>query len=218
MRRALGTVLVLAGALLLADVGLTLAWQEPVSAVRARLAQDGLRRELRALTLAEPPAPRLDRRRVAAAARSLRRRAPAGRALARLRIPRIGLDAVVVAGTRPGDLRRAPGFLESAPLPGEPGTAAIAGHRTTYGAHFRRIDALRRGDGIAVRMAYATLRYLVEATRVVDPGALEVLRRADHDRLVLSACHPLFSAARRIVVLARRTGVERAATSLKRDV
>jgi sortase A len=109
----------------------------------------------------------------------------------------------VVKGTQPADLRRGPGTFERAPFPGAPGTAAIAGHRTTYGAPFRDVDQLRRGDDVTLVMPYATLRYRVEGRRIVDPGDLSVLRPVGHDRLILSACHPRFSARKRIIVFAR---------------
>ena len=219
MRRALAVALMLAGALALADAALTLAWQEPVSALRARGEQPRLRAELRALALAMPsPSGAQRRAAIEASARALRRRTRDGSAVARLHIPRIGLDAVVVRGTRPGDLKRAPGLLDAAALPGEPGTAAIAGHRTTYGAPFRHIDRLRRGDRLTVATPYGTFRYAVEGTRIVDPGDVRVLRTVGHSRLVLTACHPLFSAARRIVVYAAEIGVGRTARPLKRGI
>jgi sortase A len=217
MRRALGTALVLAGLLVLADVAVTMAWQEPVSALRGARAQHRLAGELRRVELAAPAAPSTSLR-VRVAARAFARSGRDGDAVAELRIPRIGLRAVVVRGAAPGDLREGPGLLDGTPLPGEHGTTAIAGHRTTYGAPFRHLDALRSGDAIALRLPYGTFRYAVEATRIVDPGDLSVLRRVDHDRLVLSACHPLFSAARRIVVLARLVGVGQSAKSLNRHV
>jgi sortase A len=217
MRRALAVALILTGVLALADAALTVAWQEPVSALRARGEQPRLRAELRALELRTPGPTRAQRRAaVDASARSVRARTRDGAAVARLEIPRIGLDAVVVRGTRPDDLERAPGLLDTAALPGERGTAAIAGHRTTYGAPFRHIDRLRRGDRVTVATPYGTFRYAVEGTRVVDPGDLSVLRTVGHRRLVLTACHPLFSAARRIVVYAAQIGVGRTAKALKR--
>jgi len=217
MRRALAVALVLAGAVALTDAALTLVWQEPVSALQARREQPRLRAELRALEL-RMPGPTSAQRTVAerASARALRAHTRDGAAVARLAIPRIGLDAIVVRGTRPDDLKRAPGLLDAAALPGEAGTAAIAGHRTTYGAPFRHIDRLRRGDRLTVTMPYGTFRYAVEGTRIVDPGDLSVLRTVGHSRLVLSACHPLFSAARRIVVYAAQIGVGRTAKALKR--
>ena len=219
MRRALAAMLMLAGVLALADVALTLAWQEPLSALAAHRAQPRLRAQLRALELATP-APSTAQRRAAssASARALRARTRDGEAVARLRIPRLGLDAVVVRGTRPDDLKEAPGLFDAARLPGEPGTTLIAGHRTTYGAPFRHIDRLRRGDTITVAMPYGTFRYAVSRTRIVDPGDLRMLRTVGHSRLVLSACHPLFSAARRIVVYAAQIGVGQPARALKRGV
>jgi sortase A len=124
----------------------------------------------------------------------------------------------VVRGTDPADLREGPGLIAGSPLPGQGGTTAIAGHRTTYGAPFRSLDALRRGDAIALRLPYGTFRYAVESWRIVQPGDLSVLRRVGHDRLVLSACHPLFSAARRIVVFARLAGVGQSASHGGRNV
>jgi sortase A len=224
MRRALGTVLVIAGVLVLADVAVTMAWQEPVSALRGARAQHRLAGELRRLELAAPvrgaasAARAAAPARLAAAARTFARSRRDGDAVAELRIPRISLRAVVVRGTAPADLREGPGLLDGTPLPGEHGTTAIAGHRTTYGAPFRHLDALRRGDAIALRLPYGSFRYAVEATRIVDPDDLSVLRRVHHDRLVLSACHPLFSAARRIVVLARLVEVGQSATTLNRHV
>jgi sortase A len=217
MRRALGSVLIALGLLALADAGLTLTWQEPISALRESWAQHRLAGQLRALELATPR--RLaDGAHVAAGARALARTRSDGQAVAELRIPRIGLRTIVVRGTTPADLRAGPGLLEGAPLPGQRGTTAIAGHRTTYGAPFRHIDALRRGDVVTLRLPYGSFRYAVEGTRIVAPTNLAVLRRVGHDRLVLSACHPLFSAARRMVVLARLVSVGQSATDLNRSV
>jgi sortase A len=219
MRRAAAAVLILAGVLALADAAITVAWQEPVSAIEAHRAQPRLRAELRALELATPAPSGAQRRAAAiASARALRRRTSDGDAVARLRIPRLGLDAVVVRGTRPDDLRRAPGLFDASRLPGERGTALIAGHRTTYGAPFRHIDRLRRGDRLTVSMPYGTFRYAVEGTRIVDPADLSAIRTVGHSRLVLSACHPLYSAARRILVYASLIGVGQPAKALKRGV
>jgi sortase A len=212
LTRALGTALVVAGLLMLADAALTLAWQEPLSALRARGAQQHLAAQLHALELAAPRRAG-DRAQVALAASALARSRRDGQAVAELRIARIGLRTIVVRGTTAADLREGPGLLAGTPLPGQHGTTAIAGHRTTYGAPFRRLDVLRRGDAITLRLPYASFRYRVEGRRIVAPGDLSVLRRVGHDRLVLSACHPLFSAARRIVVLARLTGVGQSARS-----
>jgi sortase A len=84
----------------------------------------------------------------------------------------------------------------------------IAGHRTTYGAPFHDLDDLETGDEIEVEMPYGRFIYRVERTRIVAPTATWVTRRVGHDRLVLSACHPLYSAAQRIIVFARLVNAE----------
>ena len=209
--RTLSTVLILSGALLLVDAGLTIAWQEPLSALYARITQDRLGGDLEELERAKPTdleqrvLQRLPSsgRRTAFLARSLKRRLDKGEAAGRLRIPAIGVSSVVVDGTDTGSLRKGPGFFPEAPYPGARGTAAIAGHRTTYSAPFRSVDDLEKGNEVIVEMPYGRFTYEVERTRIVKPDALWVLRRARYDRLILSACHPLYSAAKRIVVFAR---------------
>jgi sortase A len=209
--RGLSTVLVVAGTLVLVDAGMTVAWQEPVTAVMTHFRQGELRDDLAQLRAAGPTPLELralaslhdDRRRIAFLARSLRRRTVNGDAIGRLSIPSIGVDQIVVKGSQPGDLHQGPGFYDDTALPGMPGTSAIAGHRTTYGAPFRHLDGVKPGDAIRVEMPYAAFTYRVERARIVEPTALWVIRRARYDRLVLSACHPLFSAAQRLVVFAR---------------
>jgi sortase A len=209
--RAFSTVLIVAGVILLADAGLTLVWQEPVSAVYAKLQQGRLDDELRELEQAplEPHEQRALktipdlRRRLAFRARALERRLDPGDPMGRIVMPAIGVSEVFVQGTGSSDLRAGPGHYPQTPLPGEHGTVAIAGHRTTYGAPFRSIDELDRGDPIELRMPYGRFAYRVERTRIVEPTEISVIDRVDHDRLVLSACHPLYSAAQRIVVFAR---------------
>jgi sortase A len=80
---------------------------------------------------------------------------------------------------------------------------AVAGHRTTFAAPFRRIDRLREGDGIEVEMPYGTFHYRVTSHRVVDDGDWSIVRGVGYEQLVLSACHPLYSAEQRWVVFAR---------------
>jgi sortase A len=214
MRRALrtlSTVLIISGTLLLVDAGLTVAWQEPVSALYARVTQDRLGGDLQDLERAEPTKLEqrvLDKlpnnqRRTAFLARSLKRRLKEGEAAGRVRIPAIGASSVVVDGTDAASLRKGPGFFPEAPYPGARGTVAIAGHRTTYSAPFRDVDDLKPGNRIIVEMPYGRFTYRVERKRIVKPDALWVLRRARYDRLILSACHPLYSAAKRIIVFAR---------------
>jgi sortase A len=208
--RTLSTVLIVAGALLLADAALTLLWQEPVSALYGRVQQDKL--EGRLADIEKAPLAAVDQRalsrldagrRLAFAARALKRRSDGGDPLGRIRIPAIGVSDVFVEGTDAGDLRRGPGHYPATPLPGQRGTVAIAGHRTTYGAPFHDVDDLDPGDRIELDMPYGRFTYRVERLKIVAPTATEVTDRVGFDRLVLSACHPLYSAAQRIIVFAK---------------
>ena len=209
--RGFANALIIAGSLLLLDAFLTLVWEEPVSSTYAHFQQNQLSGELDRLekipltpverkAIVKLPDPK---KKLAFAARSLDRRTDDGDAVGRLRIERIGLSSVVLEGTNADDLRRGPGHYPSTPLPGQRGTVAIAGHRTTYGAPFRKIDKVRKGDDIVVTMPYGRFTYRVEQTRIVKPTDVWVVDRRSFDRLVLTACHPLYSAAQRIVVFAR---------------
>jgi sortase A len=219
MRRALrafSTILIVAGCLLIADAGITLAWQEPLSAIYARITQDRLGNDLRALERLRPTdlelralaRLRTEGRRVAFLARLLRRNVKTGEAIGRIRIPKIGISFVVVQGTDGATLQKGPGHYPDTPLPGLPGTVAIAGHRTTYLAPFRRINDLRKGDEVSIEMPYARFTYRIDKTKIVKPTAYSVIRPVGHNQLVLTACHPLYSAAQRYVVFAREVDVQ----------
>jgi sortase A len=127
---------------------------------------------------------------------------PEGEVTAVIEIPEIGLEKHVVEGVAVSDLKKGPGHYPETPLPGQEGNAAIAGHRTTYGAPFNRIDELEKGDEIFVQTLQGRFRYLVEEQLIVSPSQVEVLEDKGDDRLTLTACHPKYSARQRIVVVA----------------
>jgi sortase A len=196
--RFVASVMMVSGALLITDAAITLLWQEPVSAFVAERQQAKLED-----ALFDPPA------------RVLRREPLEGDAIARIVIPAIGVSEYVVEGTDTGDLRKGPGHYPETPLPGGPGTAAIAGHRTTYGAPFRNIDDLERGQVIRVDMPDGTYVYRVQRVTIVDDQDLSVLEPVGYRRLMLSACHPLYSAAERVIVFARQ--VRRESSRVRRS-
>ena len=210
MLRFVASVLITSGVLMLADAGLTLAWQEPVSAFFAAREQSRLGHELDAagdvvarekLLVASI---RNTRRRLARLGEIERKRARTGKPIGRIKLPTLGRKYVAVQGTDLTTLRKGPGHYPATRFPGEGATVAIAGHRTTYGAPFRTIDQLDRGDKIVLAMPYGTFTYAVEKTQVVGPDATWITHRVrGEDRLVLSACHPLYSASHRIVAFAR---------------
>ncbi len=214
--RGLAYVLIALGALALIDAGVTLVWQEPITALYAKLRQDSLSGTLRAAERAAPTLPERrelaslpdERRRIAFLASELQRRAGDGSPVGRIEIPRIGANYVVVKGTDTSDLESGPGIYSETSFPGAPGaaTTAIAGHRTTYLAPFRHIDSLRQGSRILLNMPYAHFTYTVIGERVVAPTDVSAaVGEVGYSRLVLSACTPLFSAAKRLLVFARLT-------------
>jgi sortase A len=132
-----------------------------------------------------------------------------GEWVGRIRIPSIGLDWIFLEGVGLDVLKDGPGHYEGTPLPGQKGNAAIAGHRTTYGQPFHRLDELSQGDRIRIDYATgATFRYEYRGTEIVSPDRVDVLEDKGDDRLTLTACHPKFSAAERIVVRAVLIEVE----------
>ncbi|MFZ6005702.1 MAG: class E sortase [Actinomycetota bacterium] len=128
---------------------------------------------------------------------------PNGEPTARIRIPKIGVDKIVVEGVALRDLKKGPGHYPGTPLPGQEGNAAIAGHRTTYGAPFNRIDELVLGDEIIVETVQGEFRYLVTGHEIVSPSQVDVLDDKGDNRLTLTACHPKYSARQRIIVTAK---------------
>jgi sortase A len=214
---ALSALLVALGALALLDAAVTLVWQEPISALYTHFEQDRLGGALRAVERAQPTVAERrvlaslpdERRRIAFLARRLERHTLQGEPVGRIDIPSIGADFVIVQGTHTAALEEGPGIYSKASFaqasfPGLPGTTAIAGHRTTFLAPFRHIDALREGDHITLRMPYARFLYTVTSQRVVQPTDVEAaVDNVGYTRLVLSACTPLFSAAERLLVFAR---------------
>ena len=207
-------MLIALGALALTDAGVTLVWEEPFTALYAKFRQDHLSGALHAIERTTPTAGERrtlaslpdERARIAFLARELEHRARSGDAVGRISIPRIGASYVIVKGSGTEELKSGPGIYGETSFPGVPGTTAIAGHRTTYLAPFRHIDSLHAGNRILLRMPYAHFTYTVIAAKVVAPTDVRAaVDQVGYSRLVLSACTPLFSAAKRLLVFAHLT-------------
>ena len=206
----MSSVLILSGLLLVIDAGVTLLWQEPLTAVVALIKRGEINRQLvdRPLTLTP-----LDNRvlagitntngRIAFYARLYARRATTGEQIGTIAFPKLHASYVVVQGTDTASLEEGPGHYPATAFPGVPGdTVAIAGHRTTYLAPFRYLNELRTGDLIVLTMPYARLTYRVQREQIVTPTSLWITANKGYERLVLSACNPLYSASQRIAVFA----------------
>jgi sortase A len=218
--RGVAWLLISVGVLVLADAGVTLVWQEPLTALYTTIRQEDLGNSLRALERAAPPRALAQRlavvhrvdERMALLAQQLESKAGEGSAVGRIQIPRIGADFFIVNGTGTAALEEGPGIYSRSAyprrtFPGLAGTTPIAGHRTTYLAPFRHIDELRSGDRIVLTMPYGRFTYTVTGHRVVLPSDVAAaVDPAARPRVVLSACTPLFSASHRILVFASLTG------------
>lgn len=130
-----------------------------------------------------------------------------GQAVAILRIPAIDVDYVVVEGTDTESLKKGPGHYAETAYPWEEtGRVGIAGHRTTYGNPFWSLDELGPGDRIVLATEYGVFDYRVTSSRVIEPSDGSVLAATRRPTLVLTTCHPRFSASKRLVVFADRVG------------
>ncbi len=153
----------------------------------------------------------------------------AGVALTKIAIPALGVETLVVEGTSPSDLRAGAGHYEETPLPGEVGNVAIAGHRTTYGRPFNRLDELQVGDTIWLATPVGDHEYRIVGEpaspdckptdraacitgpsdwAVVAPGGGDGASGSGGDAtggeawLTLTTCHPKGSAAQRLIIRA----------------
>jgi sortase A len=213
------------GLLVLAYAAAVLFWRDPATDLYNRYQQHQLESALEgelaewdarpppshaAADTEESPGARIAAAR-AATARDARRflaDLERGQVFGRIKISRIGLNAVVVHGTRwAADLSRGPGHYEQTTVPGLGRTVGIAGQRTTFGAPFRHIDDLRAGDAIVLELPYGRFRYRVFEHEIVDSRDWSVIRDRGFDTIMLSACHPLYSAAQRWIVYGRLVAV-----------
>jgi sortase A len=219
LRRAAGTfgrLLVLTGVVVLLFVAYQL-WGTGLAEAKS---QQALRRQL-SHQLSHPAAPPAHS--AATSARSPTTSArpdpapppPQGHAIALIRIPSILVNKAVVQGVGEQDLRMGPGHYPTTPMPGQPGNSAIAGHRTTYGAPFFRLNELVRGDPIYITTRQGRFEYKVLRSMVVAPNDLAVLDRTRRPELTLTTCTPRYSAADRLVVQALLVGHPAAPTPIQ---
>jgi sortase A len=219
MRHRVGTFLLVIGLGVLAWAATVYLWKDPFTTAYTAYEQRKLESKLDGRFEAWQPArrpashattkprPRIED--VRRDASRFRLESDEGDAIAKLKIPRIHLDAVVVNGTGTADLRRGPGRHLESYMPGERQLVYIAGHRTTYGAPFSDIDEIQPGDLITASLPYATVTYRVTGHRIVDDNDLSVLKTQHREQLVLQACHPRFFASERYLVYATPISVKR---------
>ena len=110
-----------------------------------------------------------------------------GAPVARLEIPRLGLDEVVVEGVDESALRAGPGHMAGSALPGENGNSVISAHRDR---HFKPLAKVVVGDTVLTDATRGKLTWVVSRIRVVDADA-PVLRTSKTPLLTLTTCWPV---------------------------
>lgn len=212
--RVAGTLLAGAGLLAAAWAFTVWQWQDPFTALYTLHQQQSLETAYEHDEAAYVPAfraeetpVRVQRRRVAQAARQYRTKLETGDAVGRLRVPRLNLNAIVVNGTDSATLTKGPGRYPRSYVPGEGELIYIAGHRTTYGAPFAQIQRMRKGDEVTLEVPYGRFVYRVSRSVIVPADDIARLRSSGREEIALQACHPRFFATERYIVYARPVSV-----------
>jgi len=212
--RILGTLMVVGGVLTLLWVVVVWQWQDPFTALYTRWEQHRLAssydERFAKFHPLRPASESLaaERRTIAREAALYRRDSKRGQAIGRLKVPRLGLNMILVNGTDHDTLMKGPGRDLRTFMPGQGQLVYIAGHRTTYLAPFSHIDSLRRGDRVTIEMPYATFLYRIVRHRIVPSDDLAVLKSHGHEVVILQACHPRFFATHRYLAYAAPVRVE----------
>jgi sortase A len=209
----LGTLLAVAGALTLGWALLVWQWQDPFTALYTTWKQHQLatqydKRARSFTTTISGPTVKAERASIAREAKVYRISSKRGQVIGRLRVPRMGINMLLVNGTDHDTLKKGPGRDGRTFMPGENRLVYIAGHRTTYLAPFSHIDRLRRGDRVTIEVPYGTFVYAVTRHRIVKSTDLSVLRSPRHELVELQACHPRFFASHRYIAYAKLLRVE----------
>ncbi len=216
MRRAirlLGTLLTVAGTLTLLWALLVWQWQDPFTALYTKWKQHQLASQYDRRTRSfeariSGVTVTAERESIAREAKRYRTSSTRGEVIGRLRVPRMGVNILLVNGTDHDTLKKGPGRDKRTFMPGENRLVYIAGHRTTFLAPFSHIDRLRSGDRVTIEVPYGTFIYAVTRHRIVKSTDLSVLRSPRHELVELQACHPRFFASHRYIAYARLLRVE----------
>jgi sortase A len=212
--RILGTLMLVGGVLTLLWVVVVWQWQDPFTALYTRWEQHRLASsyderfaKFRPLRPADDSLA-AERLTIAREAARYRRDSKRGEAIGRIKVPRLGLNMILVDGTDHDSLIKGPGRDLRTYMPGQGQLIYIAGHRTTYLAPFSHIDSLRRGDRVTLEMPYATFVYRIVRSRIVPSDDLAVLESHGREVVILQACHPRFFATHRYLAYAVPVRVE----------
>lgn len=206
LKRIIGILLILGGLVVLLYVPATWAW--------SYIVQRGLPAEFERQTAAAVSMNQevLDGLQGAADAEKLRELATVFRSnlqneqtIARIEIPKIGVNDIVVEGTNEGALLKGPGHLEETPLPGMGGNFAVAGDRVLYGGPFLNLDEVENNDEIIVQTPYGTFRYTVVNKAITVPDDVSMLQPdpGGKELITLITCDPPWDTSHRLIIQGR---------------
>lgn len=127
-----------------------------------------------------------------------------GQPVARLRIPSIDLNVVVVEGVGLKQLAEGPGHYPQTAAIGSQGVTAIAGHSSGWGAPFMHFDRLLEGAPVILSTNHHTYTYVITRRGVVKATDWWVLKGDPWSRapskLVLTTCWPIFTSKERLIL------------------
>ena len=131
-----------------------------------------------------------------------------GDTFGKIEIPAIDLKGIIYEGTEKPILKNGPGHIVGTAMPGRIGTCAISGHRTTYGAPFNKLDELSPGEEIVIETNYGEFTYILSELKIVEPTDVYILEPTLYPSLILTSCHPKYSAAKRLIAFAYLEGYD----------
>ncbi|NPV06608.1 MAG: class D sortase [Anaerolineae bacterium] len=120
----------------------------------------------------------------------------------RIVIDKLGVDAPVVAGDGPEQLKMGVGHRLGTAGPGQPGNMVLSGHNDIYGEVFRHLDRLAEGDRITIYSDGEPFTYVVKRKLIVEPTDLSVLEPTQEPVATLISCYPYLVDSHRIVIVA----------------
>lgn len=127
---------------------------------------------------------------------------PGPEAPTRIVVPAINVDALIVPGDTPEQLKLGVGHHLGSANPGERGNMVLSAHNDIYGEIFRRLPDLELGDEVVIYAGEQPYHYVVTAKQIVEPTDVHVLAPTTRPAATLISCYPYMVDTHRIVVIA----------------
>jgi sortase A len=128
---------------------------------------------------------------------------PAPEHARQIQIPAINVNANVVQGDGPEQLKKGVGQHIGTANPGDKGNMVLTAHNDVFGEIFRYLDRLQPGDEVIVQTSQKSYTYIVTGTRIVEPTQVEVMGPTLDATATLISCYPYMVDNKRIVVTAK---------------